>query len=83
MSKQEKLLKRLLSRPTDFEWSEAVTLLGHYGFVVLEGSGSRRKLRHAATGQLIIVHVPHPQKELRSYVVDNIIQTLKEGGYIT
>ena len=32
MSKREKLLKRLLSRPTDFTFEELVTLLVHLEF---------------------------------------------------
>ena len=82
MSQHEKLLKRLLSKPNDFEWSEAVTLLGHYGFVVIANSGARRKFKHTDTNKLIIVHAPHPQNILKRYSIDDIIETLKEGGFI-
>lgn len=82
MSRHEKLLKRLLSRPKDFEWDEAVMLLSRYGYEVLTGDGSRRKFRHRDTNQLIIVHVPHPQKEIKRYSIDDMISTLKEGGYL-
>lgn len=82
MSQQQKLLKRLLSKPTDFKWSEALTLLKHFGFVVLVGDGTRRKFKHSDTNRLINIHVPHPQNVIKRYSVDDIINTLREGGFI-
>ncbi len=82
MSKHEKLLARLLSRPKDFEWSEAVTLLGHYGFETLTGSGSRRKFVHLQTKQVIDLHKPHPGNILKTYIIKELIAGLKEGGFI-
>jgi hypothetical protein len=43
MSKHEKLINRLLSKPKDFEWSEAVSILESIGFEVISGGGSKRK----------------------------------------
>lgn len=83
MSRQEKLLKRLLSRPKDFLWSEAATLLKSYGYEVFNGSGSRRKFIHPETKQVISFDEPHPKKQLKSYILDLIIAGLKEGGFIS
>ncbi len=82
MSKTEKLLKRLLSKPKDFTWSEAVTLLNHFGFEVIPGAGSRRKFKHSKTKSLIILHEPHPGTILKTYTVQEIIKTLTEGGFL-
>ena len=83
MSKHEKLIKRLLSKPKDFEWPEAVSILESMGFEVLHGSGSRRKFKHKDTNAIIILHEPHPQKTMKSYAIDEIIKTLKEGGFLS
>jgi predicted RNA binding protein YcfA (HicA-like mRNA interferase family) len=82
MSRHEKLLKRILSRPSDFEWDEAVTLLNHFGFEVLANTGSRRKFKHIESNALIIIHKPHPGNILKDYAVKEIIEALKEGGFI-
>ena len=33
MGKMEKLLERLLSKPTDFTWEKLIRLLAHFGYV--------------------------------------------------
>ncbi len=82
MSKQEKLLNRLLSKPKDFEWSEAVSLLRYFGFEIICGSGSRRKFKHKETNAIIILHEPHPGNIMRLYAIEEIIKTLREGGFL-
>lgn len=82
MSRHDKLIKRLLTKPNDFEWSEAVTLLGHFDFEVLTNSGSRRKFYNKSTKQVIILHEPHPGNILKAYAVKQLTDTLKEGGFI-
>ena len=42
MSKVEKLIEQLKSKPKDFTWDEAVKVLNYYGYKQLKG-GSRRK----------------------------------------
>lgn len=82
MSRQEKLLTRLLSKPKDFTWDELTKLLGSFEYEQLNGKGSRRKFVHAATGTLIIIHEPHPQNILKAYAIKDIICKLKESGHI-
>ncbi len=43
MSRNEKLLTRLLNPCTTFTWPELVRLLGHLGYRQVEGSASRAK----------------------------------------
>jgi len=83
MSKQGKLLARLLSKPKDFEWSEALKLLSYYDYKLLTGSGSRRKFVHQQTKQVIILHQPHPGNILKEYIIKELITGLKEGGFIS
>lgn len=46
MSKIEKLIDRLKSNPKDFDWSELIKVLNHFGYelqVSGKTGGSRRK----------------------------------------
>lgn len=82
MSQHKKSLNRLLDKPKDFEWSELVSLLGHFGFEMFKGDGSRRRFIHKATKQLIILHEPHPEKIIKKCYIKDIINALTEGGFI-
>lgn len=84
MSKLDKLLKRLLSRPDDFTWDEfesLVTLLGYQKCKPGKTAGARRRYRHKDMAP-IIIHEPHPQKTLKKYVLDIIIERLEKEGIL-
>lgn len=79
MSKKEKLIVRLLSRPKDFHYDEAKALLGYFGFVEKnkgKTSGSRVEFVHG--NDTVLLHKPHPTGELKGYQVKQLIETLKE-----
>ncbi|HAS6145014.1 TPA: addiction module toxin, HicA family [Vibrio vulnificus] len=80
MGKQEKLKTRLLTRPKDFTWSELESLLSNLGFDLLKGKGSRRKFFHKDKNILINLHEPHPEKILKRYMVDQVLEKLVELG---
>lgn len=85
MSKKEKLLKRLLSRPKDFSWDELTTLLGAFGYKVVsvgKTGGSRRKFLNAETKRSMVFHEPHPSGILKAYQVKTVIENLKEEKLI-
>lgn len=81
MSKFEKLLQRLLSRPKDFTWDELVTLMRKLGYEELSGAGSRKKFVNE-NKDMISLHRPHPGKILKRYMLDIVIEHLKEKGKI-
>lgn len=84
MSQKLKLIARLLRHPKDFSWDELITLLNYLGYEeVKKGKtgGSRRKFSHKQAA-LINLHEPHPQKILKSYVVNQIIELLQEEKLI-
>lgn len=83
MSKHEKLENRLLSKPKDFEWAEAVSLLQYKGFEIICNDGSKRKFVHRETKTVIILHKPHPGNIMKSYAIELIIDALKEGGFLS
>lgn len=82
MSKIEKLLNKLLSKPKAFTWSELKTLLKKYGYKEIQGKGSRVKFFHAEPRNLISLHKPHPEEILNTYVINYIIENLKIIGAI-
>ncbi|CAM7147795.1 TPA: type II toxin-antitoxin system HicA family toxin [Klebsiella pneumoniae] len=77
MSRKEKLRSRLDLLPKDFTWEELVTLLGHYGFKVLNGSGSRRKFVNAEK-RVVAFHCPHPSSIVKGYVLEEAKSLLDE-----
>jgi predicted RNA binding protein YcfA (HicA-like mRNA interferase family) len=46
MSKFQKAVDRMLSKPKDFTWQELQTVLGKLGYKEHAGQGSRRKFVH-------------------------------------
>ncbi len=82
MSKLEKLIARFLAKPKDLTWDELVSILGYYGYVEIptgKTGGSRRKF--CDTDQVIIsLHKPHPRSIVKTYVIAQILEHLKEKG---
>ena len=80
MSKKEKLLKRLLSKPKDFTFDEAETLLNQFGYEIdnkEKTSGLRVRFVNNTINHSIIMHKPHPKNILKFYQVLEIISELK------
>ena len=79
MSKVEKIIEKLKSKPKDFTWDEMIKVLNYFGFEQMaqgKTGGSRRKLMNG-NKQIISLHEPHPQKVLKWYQLDIIIDFLK------
>lgn len=78
MSKKEKLIGRLLSRPKDFSYDEARTLLCFLGFEERsKGKTSGSRMEYARGKDTILLHKPHPSGILKPYQVKQIIDTLQ------
>ena len=85
MSREEKLVKRFLSRPKNFTYDELCRLLKIYGYLeVKKGktSGSRTAFYNEETRHLIRLHKPHPGKELKMYQLDLIRSELEGRGLL-
>ena len=84
MGKKEKLIKRLRSKPKDFTFEEAETLLQYLEYKRSDKgrtSGSRvifKSMEHGA----ILLHKPHPRKELLNYQVKQLLETLEKEGLV-
>lgn len=82
MSKQEKLLSKLLNRQASFTWQELIVLLHGLGYRKIEGQGSRVKFDNGNPKAMINLHRPHPGNELKAYIKRQVIENLKAGGLI-
>lgn len=84
MSQKEKLIERLKSRPKDFTFDEAEKVLRWFGFNMRSSgktSGSRVTFINDKL-EVIKLHKPHPQNELKTYALDQLIEFLEEKGLI-
>ena len=80
MSRQEKLISRLLLVPKDFTWDELCRAVAFFGYEELTG-GSRRKFIDSQKN-IITLHKPHPANIVKSYALREVIAHLKEKGHI-
>lgn len=84
MGKKEKLIQRLKAKPKDFTFDEAETLLQYLNYIRSnkgKTSGSR-VMFVSKEHETILLHKPHPQKELKAYQVKQLIETLEQEGLI-
>ncbi len=85
MSKDEKLLQRLLSRPKDFTYNELRRLLRSFGYEESNSgktSGSRVAFICKENKHIIRLHKPHPGNELKQYQIELIVEELRSRGLI-
>ena len=83
MSKTDKLKQRLLSRPKDFTYSEAKTLLNNMEFEEStkgKTSGSRVKFQRERDKVSLLLHKPHPGDIMKVYAVVSLIEFLEGIG---
>lgn len=81
MSQVDKLYDRLMSKPSDFTYDEAKKLLSAYGFKEHnkgKTSGSRVAFIRDTDKRTFFLHRPHPQNTLKRYIIDELIEQIKE-----
>ena len=84
MGRKEKLLARLQQRPKDFTWDELASLLKTLGYVQKKTGktgGSRRRFVHP-TAPTITLHKPHPNRIVKMYAINDILELFKREGII-
>ena len=79
------VIQELKSNPKDFTFEKAETLLGYLYFKRSnkgKTSGSRVMFSSKDHKTKIILHKPHPRKELLEYQVKQLIELLEQEGLI-
>ena len=81
MSKKDKLWAKFMEVPPkkNLTWNELTSLMLALGFELLQGDGSRVKFYHAQKDMMINLHKPHPDNLLKTYLVKQIQENLKEA----
>lgn len=85
MTRQDKLIRRLLSEPKDFTWAELVRLLNSLGYQ-LDRKGKTSGSRVAFWRQgypPINLHRPHPGNVLKPYQIQQMAEMLRNLGLLT
>mgnify|MGYP001767022978 CR=1 FL=1 len=82
MTTRDKLISRFRNKPADFTYSELARLLSFFGYVEMQGTGSRVLFINRSSNRKIKLHKPHPGKILRRYQLDLIEQELRGLGLI-
>lgn len=84
MGQKEKLIAKLRSKPRDMTFDEVETLLRYLTYLRSNKgrtSGSR-VMFVSPEHPPILLHKPHPRKELLEYQVKQLIEALEQEGLI-
>ena len=84
MSRLEKEIDRLKSKPKDYTYDEAKSLLNKLGFFENnkgKTSGSRVEFKDSY-GRKVTLHKPHPSNVIKTYQINKISKDLKEWRLI-
>ena len=84
MSQKDKLIKKLRQSPKNFTLDEAEALLGYLEYSRSDkGKTSGSRVIFSREGfPPILMHKPHPQKELKIYQVKQLLELLEQEGLI-
>ena len=85
MGQKEKLIAKLKSNPKTFTFDEAESLLGQLGYHRCnkgKSSGSRIMFTRKDHPAKILLHRPHPRKELLEYQVKQLKEHLEQEGLL-
>ena len=84
MGQKEKLIERLQSKPRDFTFEDAETLLGYFAYHRSnKGRTSGSRVSFVSEDHPpIMLHKPHPRKELLPYQVKQLLDALEQEGLL-
>lgn len=85
MGQKDKLIAKLKSNPKNFTFDEAESLLGYLDYRKSnkgKTSGSRVMFTSDKHKSKILLHKPHPRKELLEYQIKQLVELLEQEGLI-
>lgn len=85
MSKKDKLIEKLKSKPKDFTFDELTKLLFSFNYKLDNTgrtSGSAVRFINSKTNHVIRIHKPHPEPTLKYYIVKLVLEELRKVGAI-
>ena len=81
MTKTEKQITKLKTAKV-LAWTDLVKSLKALGYRKVEGDGSRVKFENGTPSQIINLHKPHPDKELKAYALRQVREKLIMWGLL-
>jgi hypothetical protein len=80
-NKQQKTKAAIFSKPipNSLDWSDIESLIPALGGQIKQNNGSR--VRIDLNGHSLNIHSPHPQKEVKQYVVKLLREFLEKAGF--
>ena len=85
MGQKEQLIAKLKTNPKTFSFDDAESLLGYFTYYRSnkgKTSGSRVMFTSDRYRSKILLHKPHPRKELLEYQVKQLIELLEQEGLL-
>ncbi len=84
MGQKEKLIEKLKSKPKNMTFDELETLLGYLGYTRFnKGRTSGSRVIFVSEGHPpIMLHKPHPRKELLAYQIKQVVELLEQEGLL-
>ncbi len=84
MGQKEKLIEHLKSKPKDFTFNDAETLLRYFDYKRSnKGKTSGSRVMFVSDNHPpIMLHKPHPRKELLAYQIKQLIDILEQEGLL-
>jgi hypothetical protein len=85
LGQKEKLIAKLKTNPKTFSFDDAESLLGYFTYYRSNKgitSGSRVMFTSDRYRSKILLHKPHPRKELLEYQVKQLIELLEQEGLL-
>ena len=84
MGQKEKLIEKLKAKPRSFTFEDAARLLGYMDYRQSnKGKTSGSRVMFTSEGHPpILLHKPHPRKELLEYQVRQLLDILEQEGLL-
>lgn len=85
MSKEEKMIRRIKTCPSDYTFTEALAIGARFGYQERNKgstSGSRVMLYRESDRRKILLHKPHPGEVMKVYAVRQLLEQFIENGDI-
>ena len=84
MGQKEKLIQKLKSKPKNMTFEEVETLLKYLAYTRSDkGRTSGSRVMFTSTDHApILLHKPHPRKDLLAYQVKQLVDILEQEGLI-
>jgi len=83
MSKKEKLIQRIKSKPRDFTFDELESLLLSFGFEKCKtGKSGGSRVKYICGKIIIRIYKPHPGNILKPYQIAHVLDDIRKAGLI-